>query len=616
LDFLKSNLEEVVALRLKELQKTQEILRSSLESPKDMIILSIDKNFNYYYFNTQHEQIMLRDYGTKVEIGMNLLDAVTDESDRKKSAQNYSQALNGVSSTTIDEYDAVDKKSYETFYNPIINDGKEIIGATAFAQDITMRLQDHHNLKVSEEKFRLLYSTMDQGMALSQIIIDEQGKPVDYVFLDMNPSFIEQLGKRSSQAIGQAMSRVLPEIEQYWLDEFAKVATSGEPSHYENFLSMNQHHYAVHSYCPQPTQLAIIVTDITQRKQAEAHILYLSYHDQLTGLANRRFYEEALIRLDTLDNLPLSLIMGDVNGLKLINDTFGHVIGDALLVKIAEVLKKECRHDDIIARLGGDEFMILLPKTDALKAKTIIARIQHRLSEMNDDKITASVSFGYETKVTIEEDTVLLMKKTEDHMVQHKLTESTSLRSASVELIMKTFLEKNQREMLHSTRVSALSEALARELGMSQDDVNQTRITGLMHDIGKIGISESLLNLPRSLNDEEWTEIKKHTEIGYRILSASNTFYEIAEDVLQHHERYDGKGYPEGLKGEAISLIARIVSIADAYDAMSSDRPYRTAFGHDDIVEMLLANAGTQFDPNLIPIFITMINAHHKKNLA
>ncbi len=490
------------------------------------------------------------------------------------------------------------------------------IGVFASARNISNRLQDQHDLKQSEEKFRLLYSTMDQGMALSEIIIDEFGKPVDYVFLDMNPSFMNKLGMQASQVIGKPLSMVLPQIEQYWLDEFDRVALSSEPSHYENYLSVNQHHYAVHSYCPLPSQLAIIVTDITARKLAEAHILFLSYHDQLTGLYNRRFYEEELIRLDTEQNLPLSLIMGDVNGLKLINDTFGHVIGDAFLVKIAAVLKKECRCDNIIARLGGDEFMILLPKTDAQKAKTIIARIQLCLSEMKEDQISASVSFGYETKITMDEDTVLLMKKTEDHMYQHKLTESTSLRSASVELIMKTFLEKNQREMLHSTRVSQLSEALARELGMSQDDVNQTRITGLMHDIGKIGISESILNLPRALTEEEWIEIKKHAEIGFRILSASTQFCEIASDVLQHHERYDGKGYPEGLKGEAISLIARIVCIADAYDAMSSDRPYRTAFAHDDIIEMLSANAGTQFDPDLIPLFITMITNHHKKNLA
>jgi len=490
LDFLKSNLEELVAVRLKELEKTQAILKSSLESPKDMIILSLDRDLNYYYFNDKHRQVMLSSYGTQVKIGMNLLEAVSDEGDRIKAAHNYGKALLGESFSTIEEFGLLDKKYFETFYNPILNDIKQIIGATAFYRDITTR------------------------------------------------------------------------------------------------------------------------------KLAEENILYLSYHDQLTGLYNRRFYEEELQRLDTERNLPLSLVMGDVNGLKLINDTFGHAIGDDLLIKIANVFKKVCRSDDIIARLGGDEFMILLPKTDTDKAKAIITRIQEELSDSRDGKIMASVSFGYETKIRSDQDTATLMKKSEDHMYQHKLTERTSQRSLSVELIMKTFLAKNQREMMHSTRVSELSEDLAAHLGLSRDDINQTRITGLMHDIGKIGISENILNLPRSLTQDEWFEIKKHTEIGFRILNASEEFSVIAQDVLQHHERFDGMGYPKGLKGDEISVIARIICIADSYDAMSSDRPYRKAFEHDDIVTLLLDNAGTQFDPDMILVFVDMIGTYRKKNLA
>ena len=350
-----------------------------------------------------------------------------------------------------------------------------------------------------------------------------------------------------------------------------------------------------------------IIRDITERKQKEEEIEFLSYHDQLTGLYNRRFYEEELMRLDTERNFPISIAMGDVNGLKLVNDSFGHVVGDELLKKVAEVLKKGCRADDIIARLGGDEFVIILPRTSAVEAEKVISRIQELSLKEKSGAIDVSISFGYGTKTSEEESIQEIFKKTEDHMYRHKLFEHSSIRSKTMDLIMNTLYEKNNRELLHSKRVSEICEVIAAKMNLEKDEVSQIRIAGLMHDIGKIGIDEKILNKPDKLNHDERTEMERHPEIGWRILSSANEFSEIARFVLEHQERWDGKGYPRGLKGEDISIQARIIAIADAFDAMTSCRTYGMVLSEEAAVMEIKSFSGSQFDPAIAKVFIEKV---------
>ena len=349
------------------------------------------------------------------------------------------------------------------------------------------------------------------------------------------------------------------------------------------------------------------IQDITEYKKAEEEILYLGYHDQLTGLYNRRFYEEELKRLDTERNLPMTIAMGDVNGLKLINDSFGHAMGDELLKKAAEVIKKGCRADDIIARLGGDEFVIILPKTDAFKTEQIIKRIKDLSLKEKVGSIDISITFGHETKNNKEENIQEIFKNTEDHMYRHKLSESSSMKSKTIDLIMNTLFEKNNREMLHSKRISEICEDIATKMNFNKDDINQIRIAGLMHDIGKIGIDEKILNKTQKLSSNEWKEIERHSEIGYRILSSVNEFSEIAEHVLEHHEKRNGKGYPRGLKGEEISLQARIIAVADAFDAMTRDRTYGKALSEEEAINEIRRCSGMQFDPTIARVFIEKV---------
>ncbi|KUO70213.1 MAG: diguanylate cyclase [Clostridia bacterium BRH_c25] len=350
-----------------------------------------------------------------------------------------------------------------------------------------------------------------------------------------------------------------------------------------------------------------IYSDISERKKAEKEILYMNYHDQLTGLYNRRYFEEELKRLDTVRNLPISVIMADVNGLKLINDAFGHTMGDKLLVKTAEIIKKESRADEIVARLGGDEFVILLPKTDSEGAEKIIKRIRTASSGIMLQSMELSISFGWDTKKSAAQDIDEILKNAEDCMYRNKLFESPSIRGKTIKAITNSLHEKNKREEQHSQRVSYLSEAIGIAMKRSDSEVNELKTLGLLHDIGKIAIDEKILNKPDRLTIEEWNEIKRHPEIGYRILSSVNDMAELAEFVLAHHERWDGKGYPKGLKGKEIPLQARIIMVADAYDAMTSERAYRKPLAEDEVIEELKKNAGTQFDPEIVRIFIEKV---------
>ena len=334
---------------------------------------------------------------------------------------------------------------------------------------------------------------------------------------------------------------------------------------------------------------------------------WVSNTDPLTGLYNRRFYEDELKRLDTERNLPMTIVMADVNGLKLINDSFGHVMGDELLKKVAEVIKKGCRTNDIIARLGGDEFVIILSKTNAFETEKIIKRIKDLSLKEKVGSIDISISFGYETKNNEEENNQEIFKKAEDHMYKKKLFESPSMRGKTMSAIINTLHEKNKREEAHSHRVSALCKSMGEVLGMPEHDIEELKTVGLLHDIGKIAINENILNKTGNLTDDEWKEIKRHPEIGYRILSTVNDMSDMANYVLYHHERWDGKGYPKGLKGGEIPLVSRIITIADAYDAMTSERSYRGPLPDELVIAELQRNAGIQFDPELSNVFIEKV---------
>ena len=350
--------------------------------------------------------------------------------------------------------------------------------------------------------------------------------------------------------------------------------------------------------------LPLKVKNAIEHSKRREEIYFLGYHDVLTGLYNRRFYEEEMIRLNTEINLPISIVIGDVNGLKLVNDTFGHQKGDQLLQRASAIIQNSCRIDDIMARWGGDEFILLLPKTKGEKAEEIIKRIKDQYSKEQGNAIDISIAFGLDTKEKMEKDILKVLKNAEDDMYRNKTLETESVRSKMISTIINALHEKNPREERHSKRVSELCQEIGKELGLSKIGVEKLKAVGLLHDIGKIAIEESILNKPGKLTDVEWNEIKKHPAIGYRLLSSSYEMLELAESILAHHEKWDGTGYPKGLKGEAIPKAARIIALADSFDAMTSERSYQSTLSEEVELIEIRKNAGLQFDPEIARIFV------------
>lgn len=343
--------------------------------------------------------------------------------------------------------------------------------------------------------------------------------------------------------------------------------------------------------------------DITERKRREDQIHYLSFHDQLTGLYNRRFYEEERKRLDVARSLPLSIIMCDVNGLKFANDALGHAMGDELLSKAADAIRKCCRAEDIAARIGGDEFVVLLPNTDADEVLRVTRRINDQMYTPKTGGMSVSMSIGCATKTQESENIDDIYQEAEDVMYRNKLRERAALKRDTVDVIMNMLYHRSHGERRHAQRVGDICELLAGLMNLSNKDTAQIRFAGLMHDIGKIGVDEGILNKTGELSSVDWEKIRRHPELGYRILSSVSEFAEIADFVLEHQEKWDGTGYPKGLKGDEISLPARIIAVAEAYDAMTSDQmPGRKMSGRDAAAELKRC-AGTQFDPDIVKIF-------------
>ena len=336
-----------------------------------------------------------------------------------------------------------------------------------------------------------------------------------------NASCIRMLRYKSQdELIGKNMDSLIHHIHldgvHFPMDkcEAFNVFTKGESTHVEDVLwradgTSFPVEYFSHSNYSNGEIIGAVLTfiDITKRKKSQEDIIYLSYHDQLTGLYNRRYFDEELIRLVAAENFPLTIVMGDVNGLKLINDSFGHAVGDELLKKVAEVMTKGCLAHDIIARLGGDEFVILLPNTDLIETGQIIKRITDLSLNEKIGSIDISISFGYDTMNNKDEDIQVIFKNAEDYMYKKKLFEGPSIRGKTIKAIINALYIKNIREEKHSHRVSVLCESMGKALNMTQVGIEELKAVGLLHDIGKIAIDECILDKPENLQMMNGTKL-------------------------------------------------------------------------------------------------------------
>jgi diguanylate cyclase (GGDEF)-like protein/PAS domain S-box-containing protein len=353
--------------------------------------------------------------------------------------------------------------------------------------------------------------------------------------------------------------------------------------------------------------VVMVFRDVSVEKAKSQQIRFLSYHDPLTGLYNRRYIEEVMDSLDIEKNLPICVVMGDVNGLKITNDVFGHASGDALLQHVARLLEKNCRAGDLIARWGGDEFVVVMPRTDLATAEDVIQKIKNDHVAVNEGGLRLSISLGCAVRQTRDNSIQASLREAEEYMYHQKLLDGKSYRNAIINTLLATLFEKSIETEEHAERMETYCHAIGRQLQLSSKEMDELSLLAILHDIGKVGISPGILKKPSALTTCEWEEMKRHPEIGYRIAQATPELAIMADFILSHHERWDGKGYPRGLKGEEIPLVCRILAVTDAYDAMTNDRIYRRAMRRQDAIDELRRNSGTQFDPSIVRLFLDTI---------
>ncbi len=463
-----------------------------------------------------------------------------------------------------------------------------------------------YKLKIREEQYHKLFDQSPAGM----LMLDKNGK-----ILKVNNSITEYTGYSREELEGKSMfNKLVPIKFKIRAQENIKEILDGQDKEYimetcdksnnKKYFLMKETKFVMPDYTSCVLSMRI---DYTDYKKQQQEIKYLSYHDNLTDLYNRTFMEEEMKRLDSSRQLPISIIMIDVNGLKLFNDTYGHQKGDQLLTKTARILKDSTRNEDIVARWAGDEFVILLPKTGKEEADKIIKRIEKNCSQTKEDDILISLAVGAAVKEKAEDNITAVFELADKRMYKQKMSKSRKAKQKLVANILLNLESKSCEERAHLNRMKEKAAGFSDFLGLKKDEKERLKTLAEMHDLGKITVAEEILKKEGSLNNQEWEKIKDHSEQGYKIAAASKEFASIAKDILHHHEHWDGNGYPAALKREEIPLLARIISIIDAFDVMRHKNTYSEKMTKEAAVSELKSCAGTQFDPDLTEKFIEFI---------
>jgi diguanylate cyclase (GGDEF)-like protein/PAS domain S-box-containing protein len=356
----------------------------------------------------------------------------------------------------------------------------------------------------------------------------------------------------------------------------------------------------------------ITFMDITARKQREKEFEYINSHDTLTGLYNRRYFEEIFKDLDTPENLPLSIIFADINGLKITNDIFGHKVGDELIKTSAEILKQICRENDVIARTGGDEFVILLPKTTVQELDKFQECIRIGFLNTRVSAVKCSISLGGDTKISEYQSLEETMGNAENAMYKDKTTNRKTINDELINTLIKTLHARDPREKQHSIVVSQLCGKVGDALHLSRPEISKLKRAAYLHDIGKIILDESILSKD-SLSEEEFEKMKQHPVIGYRILNLFDDTVNLAEYVYSHHERWDGKGYPKGLKGKEIPLLSRIILVVETYERILNGSGFSIEKRKKDALAVIWEGRQRQFDPKIAELFLQMMKEKEDK---
>lgn len=435
--------------------------------------------------------------------------------------------------------------------------------------------------------------------------------------IDANPAACKLLQYSREELIGMNIARLLPDTVEETPGErmLQMLEAQTTPFISENLrndgskipIELTAREYQIEDQ----RYVVIIARDISERMQLEQELLYLSQHDSLTKLYNRDFFEAEIVRLGDKRYAPVGIVICDIDGLKLINDTLGHHAGDILISKAADLIKSCFRETDVIARIGGDEFAILLPQCSPEVLENACQQINDVVFEYNllHSVLPLSISVGCAIDNAENAGNLnRLFREADDRMYREKLLNSQAARYSLFQSIMREMEAENLRTGGHSERVKQLSEKLAYRLQLSPSRIAILRRLAQYHDIGKICISNITLLKSEQLTTDERSQIQRHPDIGRRIAQSIPDLADIADLIWKHHEWWDGTGYPLGLKAEEIPLECRILNITEAYDAMIHDQPFRPAMSEESAKAELKRCAGSQFDPTLVTEFLTMLD--------
>lgn len=566
----------------------------------------MDIDFKYIYVNNKY--IEGSEYKTENDFIGKRNEEIFDSYFSRMMSHHYNSVIENKYPKIIEMYFGDELK--ECTITPLFNDNRELVGIAG----IIGMISEERKLQEKNTEIEMQKNLTRHIMDLLPGIVFYKDKDSRYVYA--NAECRDFYRKRGiNNIIGKADTDLNLDVKlrEKFIEDDRRIIEKKETIYNEVTFSLQDGKKEYREVVKMPLVdssgevLGIIgrSMDVTKRKVAEDRLKYLSYVDILTGIKNRTSFEERLEELKDYEN-SLGVILGDANGLKLVNDTLGHQEGDRLLITVAEIMKEVCdnKGKGEVYRIGGDEFAILIPKGTAEDCDGIIREILKRCNEFEDEKFYVSIALGSSVRSGRARSLLSVLKEADDNSYKQKLKQKKSIKNSILSTLKASSSANSIESEEHTKRVSLNAVMVGKEMGLDSAEILELKIAGEIYDIGKIAIKGEVLEKQDKLTDEEFEILKTHAEKGYHLVKASNGFRNIADGVLCHHERWDGKGYPLGLKGEEIPLISRIICVVDAYDVMTNGRVYRKAITQEEAVKELRQCAGTQFDPNVVEAFV------------